>query len=68
MKMGTLAGAQPRRPYTTEELADFASQKVQSVRKRYSLTGSFHGVIPIKLGRRVLWPADSVDRLFGQGT
>lgn len=39
---------------------DFAEQYLvlpQSVRKRYSKTGSYHGVVPKKLpNRRLLWP------------
>ncbi|WP_019139872.1 hypothetical protein [Noviherbaspirillum massiliense] len=56
------------RHLTTEELAHFLSLKSQSIRKRYSLTGSYHGVRPIKLpNRRLLWPADSLEQLAKEG-
>lgn len=53
----------------------FAAQHLvepQSVRKQYSLHGSYHGVRPIRLpNRRLLWPADTIARLaaeaFGSG-
>ena len=52
------------RRLTTEEFATAISLKAQSIRKRYSLTGSYHGVRPIKLpNRRLLWPADSLEQL-----
>jgi hypothetical protein len=56
------------RPLTTEEFARFLSLKSQSIRKRYSLTGSYHGVRPIKLpNRRLLWPVDSVEQFMKGG-
>ncbi len=52
------------RRLTTEEFATAISLKAQSIRKRYSLTGSYHGVRPIKLpNRRLLWPANSIEQL-----
>ncbi len=52
------------RPITTNEFAKALSLKPQSIRKRYSLTGSYHGVRPIKLpNRRLLWPSNSVQQL-----
>lgn len=56
------------RRLTTEEFAAAISLKAQSIRKRYSLTGSYHGVRPIKLpNRRLLWPADAFEALANQG-
>jgi len=50
---------------TTEEFAAAISLKAQSIRKRYSLTGSYHGVRPIKLpNRRLLWPTNAVEQLM----
>jgi len=49
------------RPLTTDELAKALSLKSQSIRKRYSLTGSYFGIRPTKLPNRQLrWPADSL--------
>jgi hypothetical protein len=53
---------------TTEEFAHFIALRPQSIRKRYSKTGSYHGVRPIKLpNRRLMWPADAVDQLLRKG-
>ena len=41
----------------TEEFAELNGVKAQSVRKRYSQTGSYFGVRPLKLAnRRLKWP------------
>lgn len=51
---------------TTEELASSLSMNAQSIRKRYSQTGSYFGVKPIKLPNgKLRWPADSIDQLTG---
>lgn len=53
------------RPLTTDELAKSLSLKAQSIRKRYSLTGSYHGVRPHKAANgRLYWPADEIHKLF----
>lgn len=52
------------RHLTTEEFAHFLSLKSQSIRKRYSLTGSYHGIRPRKLANgRLYWPADDIYKL-----
>ena len=47
--------------------AEFAEQQLvqpQTVRKRYSLTGSYHGVRPLRLpNRRLLWPDNTIANL-----
>jgi len=44
---------------TTEEFAEVRRLKAQSVRKRYSETGSYFGIRPLRLpNRRLLWPVD----------
>ncbi|VWC75940.1 putative DNA-binding protein [Burkholderia aenigmatica] len=44
------------RPYlSTEEAAAFLCRRPQTLRKAYSLTGTFLGVRPKKVGRRLLW-------------
>lgn len=50
---------------TTEELAESLGMSAQTLRKRYSQTGSYFSVRPIKLpNRRLLWPGDSVEQLI----
>lgn len=48
--------------------ADFAAQHLvepQTVRKQYCVTGSYHGVRPLRLpNRKLLWPANSIDSLL----
>jgi hypothetical protein len=55
--------------FTTEQLADFAHCKSNSIRSRLCLTGSFYGIKPIKLpSGRLLWPAAAVEALVsGKG-
>lgn len=50
---------------STEEFAAVLAVDPQSVRKRYSQEGSYHGIRPTKLpNRRVLWPTEAVKRLL----
>ncbi|MGR8018617.1 hypothetical protein [Burkholderia cenocepacia] len=52
---------------STEELAAILAIDPQSIRKRYSQTGSYLGVRPTKLpNRRLLWPVADVRALLGQ--
>jgi hypothetical protein len=54
------------RPLTTAELATWLNIRPSTVRKRYSATGSYFGVVPTKgPNRLLLWPADSVEQLAG---
>ncbi|WP_213298083.1 hypothetical protein [Paraburkholderia sacchari] len=56
---------QNREHLSTEEFAAALAVEPQSVRKRYSETGSYHGVRPTKLpNRRLLWPIPAVKRLL----
>ncbi|MFM0190112.1 hypothetical protein PQR25_30385 [Paraburkholderia nemoris] len=49
---------------STEEFAAVMAVDPQSIRKRYSSDGSYHGVRPIKqANRRVMWPVEAVRRL-----
>ncbi|WP_250519832.1 DNA-binding protein [Caballeronia sp. NCTM1] len=54
---------------TTDALADTMGLQAQSVRKRYSQTGSYFGLKPVKLAnRRLMWDADAVAKfLRGEG-
>lgn len=54
----------PNRLLTTECLAVALAMRPQSIRKRLSQTGAYFGLHPFKLpSGRLLWPADSVERL-----
>lgn len=45
------------RPYlSTEDAADLLCRQPQTLRKSHALTGTFLGVRPRKVGRRLLWP------------
>lgn len=54
---------------TTEAMADTLGLRAQSVRKRYSQTGSYFGLTPVKLpNRRLVWEANAVAKfLRGEG-
>ena len=53
------------RHLTTEEFAESLGMSAQTLRKRYSQTGSYFSVRPIKLpNRRLLWPADALQQLI----
>ena len=61
-------GQGKKRLLTTGELALGLGMSAQSIRKRYSQTGSYFQLQPIKLpNRRLLWPADSVEHLINGG-
>lgn len=53
------------KPYlTTQELAHGIGIKPGSIRKRYSETGAYYCLRPIKLpNRRLLWPVDAIAQL-----
>jgi hypothetical protein len=52
------------RMWTTEELAALLRLQPQSIRKRYSQTGAYFCLRPVKLANgRLLWPADAIARL-----
>lgn len=54
-----------REHLSTDEFAAVLAVEAQTVRKRHSETGTYHGVRPIKLpNRRLLWPVDAVRRLL----
>lgn len=49
----------------TEQLAEALHLKPQSIRKRFYETGSYYGLIPVKLpNRRLVWPPDSIEILM----
>jgi hypothetical protein len=51
---------------TTDELAERLDIRPQSIRKRYSQTGAYFGVQPVKMpNRRLWWPFDAIEQLAG---
>ncbi|WCM18774.1 hypothetical protein NDK50_15190 [Paraburkholderia bryophila] len=53
-----------REHVSTDELAAILAVDGQSIRKRYSQTGTYHGIRPTKLpSRRLLWPVEAVKAL-----
>jgi hypothetical protein len=61
-------GVGPKSPsagMTTANLAAALSMREQSIRKRYSQTGSYFLLRPVKLpSGKLRWPTDSVERLL----
>lgn len=50
---------------STEEFAAQHLVLAQTVRKQYAATGSYFGVRPLQLpNRKLLWPANSIERLL----
>jgi hypothetical protein len=60
-----LAAIATNRPLlSTDELAALLTLRPQSIRKRYSQTGSYFGVRPMKCANgRLLWPSDAPQQL-----
>lgn len=58
--------AKTRQHLSTEELAAQLTLRPQSIRKRYSQTGAYFCLRPVKLPNgRLMWPADSLAQLAG---
>jgi hypothetical protein len=50
---------------STEEFASGIKVQPQSIRKRYSQTGSYFDIRPRKLkNRRLAWPADAIEKFL----
>ena len=53
---------------TTKDLARAVGMVPDSIRVRLCRTGSFYGLRPQRMPNgRLIWPADSVERLLAQG-
>ncbi len=53
---------------TTAELASALGVQPPSIRTHVYRRGSYYGIRPLKgPNGRLLWPADSIDRLLGKG-
>lgn len=58
-------GESERYCLSTESFAAQYLVEPQTVRKQYAMTGSYHGVRPLRLpNRKLLWPADSIEKLL----
>lgn len=59
---------EPETFITTETFAEKLSLNPQSIRKRYSQTGAYYGVRPIKMRNgRLLWSESAVKNLIRGG-
>ncbi|SAL51377.1 DNA-binding protein [Caballeronia concitans] len=62
----TMSSEPQRKLISTEELAASLALRPHSIRKRYYQTGAYFCLHPVKLPNgRLMWPADSVERLTG---
>ncbi len=56
------------RPHaTTHEFGHLIGKSDQTIRKNYCLSGIAFGVVPIKVGNRLLWPVKSIAQLLIKG-
>ena len=63
------AAPHSERRLTTEELALALGMNAGSIRKRYSQTGSYFGLKPVKLRNgKLRWPADALMQLMSPAT
>lgn len=49
---------------TTDEFAEILSFSSQTIRKNYSLYNNFNGLIPLKLGNKLLWKITDIKKLL----
>ena len=67
--LSRLLGYTNGRPHaTTTEFAHFIAKAQQTIRKNHCLTGDAFGVVPTKIGNRLLWPVVDIARLLSEGT
>jgi len=58
-------GAPPHHWHSTTQFASFVGIAPQSLRKRYSQTGSYFGVRPVKLPNgKLRWPEDALTKMI----
>ena len=56
------------RPHaTTAEYAHLVGRSEQTIRKNYCLCGNAFGIVPTKIGNRLLWPIEDIAQLFITG-
>ena len=52
----------------THEFAHSLGCASQTIRKNHCHTGACFGIVPIKVGNRLLWPVVDIARLLSEGT
>jgi hypothetical protein len=52
----------------TSEMARALNRADQTVRKNYSQTGACFGIVPVKVGNRLLWPVSDIANILLGGT
>lgn len=52
---------------TTNELSEALNKAGQTVRKIYCLEGAVYGIVPVKVGNRLLWSVEKVAKLMTGG-
>jgi hypothetical protein len=62
---GLSALAGKRDLITTSELAEVLNLAIQTVHKKYSITGEVYGIRPTKIGNRLLWPVAQIAEKLG---
>lgn len=68
LSAGPMPIPENREHLSTEELAAILAVNPQTIRKRYSDTGSYHGLVPQRLpNRRLLWPVEAVRQMVNGG-
>ncbi|OXJ37926.1 DNA-binding protein [Burkholderia sp. HI2714] len=66
MTTTTLAENASKRPLSTKTLAALLDMRPESILKAYMRKGSYFGLRPVKLPNgRLMWPADSFEKLTG---
>jgi hypothetical protein len=66
--LSRLLGYTNGRPHaTTTEYAHLIGKAQQTIRKNYCLTGDAFGIVPIKIGNRLLWPVEGIAQLLSGG-
>jgi len=51
----------------TADFAFYLNVSPATVRKNYCLTGECYGIRPLKVGRNLLWPVESIAQLLKEG-
>jgi len=51
----------------TNEFAHALNKAAQTIRKNYCLTGACYGIVPVKIGNRLLWSVEDIAKLLIAG-
>lgn len=49
---------------TTAEFGTAVNRSGQTIRKNFCLQGEAYGIRPTKIGGRLMWPADQIEKLL----